>query len=199
MQYPRKNSFEIKRNLHWRAQKETYQWSRWNDYSTSSCHLWKHPKHPSTGSSNCFHFTSVIGVFHLRFDCYRCQAVYNDVTPDSVTCSLKLRHATDYRCVKCRVHFFHRNIFYSLRCEQNFLTSGIAGKLMKIKKIKLCLFALHTLPHLQPVASQLFNAMIVYDFWLLLVVLQANKNNYAVFCSSEWKLVDIEIIKFKRG
>ena len=56
---------------------------------------------------------------------------------DSVTCSLKLRHVTENRYVKCPVHFFGWNIFHLLSYEQNLLTNRIAGKLMKTKKIKL--------------------------------------------------------------
>ena len=39
-------------------------------------------------------------VFHFLFKPYRRHDVYNDLTRDSVTCSLTLRHVTDYRYVK---------------------------------------------------------------------------------------------------
>ena len=76
-------------------------------------------------------------VFHLWYKRYRRHVVYNDVTRDSVTCSLTLRHVTENRYVTCPVHFFGWNIFHLLSYEQNLLTNRIAGKLMNIKKIKL--------------------------------------------------------------
>ena len=33
-----------------------------NDYLTPSCHLWKYPKCSNTGSSNCFHLSSIIAI-----------------------------------------------------------------------------------------------------------------------------------------
>ena len=76
-------------------------------------------------------------ILHLWFKRYRHHVVYNDITHDSVTCSLTLHHVNENRYVKCPVHFFHWNIFHSLRYEQTFLTNRIAGKQMNIKKIKL--------------------------------------------------------------
>ena len=71
---------------------------------------------------------------------YRRHVVYNDVTRDSVTCSLTLRHVSENRYVKCPVHFFGLNIFHLLSYEQNLLTNRIAGKLMNTKKIKLFIY-----------------------------------------------------------
>ena len=76
-------------------------------------------------------------VFHIWFKRYRRRVVYNDVTRDSVTCSLTLHHVTENRYEKCPVHFFGWHIFHLLSYEQNRLTNRIAGKLMNIKKIKL--------------------------------------------------------------
>ena len=59
-----------------------------------------------------------------------CDVVYNDVTRDSKTCSLTLRHVTENRYVKYPVH-------NSWRYESIILTNRIAGKRMNIKKIKL--------------------------------------------------------------
>ena len=84
-------------------------------------------------------------VFHLRFKRNRRHVVYNDVTRDSVTCSLTLCHVTENRYVKCSVHFVGWNIFHLLSCEQNLLTNRIAGKLMNIKKIKLLNYNLSVL------------------------------------------------------
>ena len=86
----------------------------------------------------CFQVTFI---FDSNVIGYWCHFVYNDVTHNSVTCSLMLFHVTENRYVKCPVHFFCWNIFYSLRYEQNlfFLTNTgrMAGKQMSIKKIKL--------------------------------------------------------------
>ena len=76
-------------------------------------------------------------IFHLWFKPYRRHVVYNDVTRDSLTCSLTLRHVTENRYVKCPVHVFGWNIFHLTSYEQNLLTKAISGKLMNIKKIEL--------------------------------------------------------------
>ena len=47
----------------------------------------------------------------------RRQVIYNGITRDAVTCSLALRHVTENRYVKCLVHFFLLEYFYSLRYE----------------------------------------------------------------------------------
>ena len=59
-----------------------------------------------------------------------CDVFYNDVTRDSIACSLTLRLVTENRCVKYPVH-------NSWRYESVVLTNRIAGKRMNIKKIKL--------------------------------------------------------------
>ena len=59
-------------------------------------------------------------VFHLWFKRYQRHVVYNDVTRDSVTFSLMLRHVTSNLYVKSSVHFFSWNIFHLLSYEQTF-------------------------------------------------------------------------------
>ena len=141
MQKLRESSFEIKRYLNWsesaRINLPTVM-AEWL-FNFEPAIFEKNPKCTNTGSSDCFHFSSIFGVFmrfHLWFKHYW-QVVYDDVTRDSVTCSLTLRHITENRYVKCPVHFYRWNIFYSLRCEHNFLTNWIAEKLMNAQKIKI--------------------------------------------------------------
>ena len=69
-------------------------------------------------------------VLHLWFKRCCCDVVYNEVTRDSIACSLTLRHVTENRYVKYPVH-------NSWRYESVVLTNRIAGKRMNIKKIKL--------------------------------------------------------------
>ena len=57
-----------------------------------------------------------------------CDVVYNDVTRDSIACSLTLRHVTENRYVKYPVH-------NSWRYESIVLTNRFAGKRMNIKKL----------------------------------------------------------------
>ena len=85
----------------------------------------------------CLLSLPVLCVVHLWFKRNWRHVVYNNITHDSVMCSLTLRHVTENRCVKCPVHFFGWNIFHLLSYGQNLLTNRIAGKLMNIKKIKL--------------------------------------------------------------
>ena len=130
MQNLRENSFEIKQNLNWSES------ARINLSMVKTEWLFNselNPKCPNTGSSNCFHLSSIIAVFHLGFKCYRRHLVYNDITRDSVTCSLTLRHVTENRYVKWPVHFFRWNIFIHWAMN-TFVTNRIAGKLMNTKK-----------------------------------------------------------------
>ena len=69
-------------------------------------------------------------ILQLWFKRCWCDAVYNDVTRDSIACSLTLWHVTENRYVKYPVH-------NSWRYESIVLTNRIAGKRMNIKKIKL--------------------------------------------------------------
>ena len=72
-------------------------------------------------------------VFHLWFKSYRRHVVYNDVTRNSLTCSLTLRHVSENHYAECPVHFFIWNIFHLFSYEQSLLTNRIAVKLMKRK------------------------------------------------------------------
>ena len=87
-----------------------------NVYSTPSCHLGKNPKCPNTGSSNCFHLSSIIAVLmcfsSFYFKRYRRHVVYNDVMRDSVMCSLTLRHVTENRYVKYQCTFSAGTFFF---------------------------------------------------------------------------------------
>ena len=56
--------------------------------------------------------------------------VYNDITRDTIACSLTLPHVTENRYVKYSVH-------NSWRYESIVSTNRIAGKRMNIKKIRL--------------------------------------------------------------
>ena len=85
----------------------------------------------------CFLSLPFLCVFRLCFKRYRRHVVYTDVTRDSVTCYLTLRHVTENRYIKCPVHFFSWNSFHLLSYEQNLLINRIAGELMNIKKIEL--------------------------------------------------------------
>ena len=64
-------------------------------------------------------------VLRLWFKRFCCDVVYNDVTRDSIACSLTLRHVTENRYVKYPVH-------NSCRYESSVLTNRIAGKRMNI-------------------------------------------------------------------
>ena len=76
-------------------------------------------------------------VFHLWFKRYQQQVVYDDVTHDSVTCSLTLRHVVTsyYWKSLCKMpsalEYF---LFSEIWTNKN---NRIAGKLMNIKKILL--------------------------------------------------------------
>ena len=67
-------------------------------------------------------------VLHLWFKRCYCDVVYNDVTRDSIACSLTLPQVTENRYVKYPVH-------NSWRYESIVLTNRIAGKRMNIKKL----------------------------------------------------------------
>ena len=125
MQNLRDNSFEIKRNLNCPDRKRKNKLSKvmaeWLFYS--GLPSLKESKLSKYGSSICFHLYSIIAflcIVHLLFKRYWLHVVYNDVTHDSVTCSLTLRHVTEKRYVKCQVHFSDWNIFHSLSYEQFF-------------------------------------------------------------------------------
>ena len=57
-------------------------------------------------------------VLRLWFKRCCCDVVYNDVTRDSIACSLTLRHVTENRYVKYPVHKIHGDIinFYLSSC-----------------------------------------------------------------------------------
>ena len=81
-------------------------------------------------------------VFHPWFKCYRRHIVNNEVTRDSVICSLTLRHVTGNRYVTCQCIFSAGTCFIHWAMN-NALTNRIAGKLMNIKKTKLYLINGH--------------------------------------------------------
>ena len=66
-------------------------------------------------------------VLRLWFKCCCCDVVYNDITRDSIACSLTLRHVT----------ITNTSVHNSWRYESIALTNKIAGKRMNIEKIKL--------------------------------------------------------------
>ena len=82
--------------------------------------------------------TVSISLLSVTFSCFSrlwfkrccCDVVYNDVTRDSIACSLTLRHVIENRYVFTRTQ-------NSWRYESIVLTNRIAGKRMNIKKIKL--------------------------------------------------------------
>ena len=134
-----------KLKLIWERKNKLTKSSLWNENSTSSSHLWKNPKCQRTGSSNCFNFSSIIGVF-MRF------SSLTQMLPTSRCwqwrkarlCNVLFDVTSYYRKSLCKMpialffsFIFRWNIFHSLRYEHKFLTSRIAGNLMNIKKTKL--------------------------------------------------------------
>ena len=61
-------------------------------------------------------------VLHLWFKRCCCDVVYNDVTRDSIACSLTLRHVTENRYVKYLVHNIHgdmNQLFQPIELQEN--------------------------------------------------------------------------------
>ena len=140
MQNLRENSFKIERNLNWSESTRinlptvmaeclfNLELPSLKETEMSKNRLFDHNQIQTFQSIFIFSW-----VLHLWFKHYQRHVVYNDITFDSVTCSLTLHHVTENRCVKCPVHFFRWNSFHSSRYE-HFLTKW---KQMKIQKIKL--------------------------------------------------------------
>ena len=58
------NHAKLKGKQLWnKAKFKLIQKCRRNDYSTRNCHIWKNPKCPNAGTSNCFHLYSIIAAF----------------------------------------------------------------------------------------------------------------------------------------
>ena len=73
------------------------------------------------GSSNCYHFSSIIGIFMCFSSLIQTLPTshcFDDVKHDFVTRSLTIRYVTENHYVKCPVHFFPWKIFHSSRYEQ---------------------------------------------------------------------------------
>ena len=99
-------------------------------------------------------FSCVLRLWYKRCCC---DVVFNDVTRDSIACSLTLRHVTENRYVKYPVH-------NSWRYESFVLTNRIAGKRMNIKKIKLLIHMIHVLSNTL-YFPKLFNRVMTLDWF----------------------------------
>ena len=135
----RENMFEIKRNSNWPKKRKN---KLTNGQGGTISQLWaaifERIRNVQIQDFQTVFFCLLslpfVWVFRLWFKRYRRHVVYNDVSRDSVTCSLTLRHVTEHSYWKWPVHFFRWNNFHSLSYE-HFLSSRITGKLMNKRKI----------------------------------------------------------------
>ena len=92
----------------------------------------------------CLLSLSFVCFFHLWFKRYRSHVVYNDVTHNSVTCSLTLRHVTESRYVctfSARIFFIHWDLnkcFNRRNCrktnEHRKLNYSVTAEISKVKR-----------------------------------------------------------------